>query len=183
MRFFSKEVCDAFDDAEAFSKVYGEYRQYLEGLRGVLPERVIELAEPSGMEDALVVQVNHDRERRVLRLVLRCGHLQMGYYNLVLTYEDAELLPEHDVALATIAHSTKTQRFHGCDLAYHELDAVEGGKIEHSMIFHASSWHHPSAGGWMWFSVRCSALTWRREPKKSRRLPPIPDRYPDGPQV
>jgi len=182
VRFFSPEVCDTFDDFEPFRKVYGDYRRHLEGLRGVLPERVLELAEPSGMEDALVVRVNHDRERRVLRLVLRCGHLQMGYYNLVLTYEDAELRPEHDAALARIARSTKSQSFFGCDLAYHEVDAAEGGRIEHSLIFHASEWHHPSAGGWIWFSVRCRALRWRREPRRTRRLPPSQDRYPGGPQ-
>ena len=182
MKFFSPEVCDTFEEFEPFRQTDEKYRRHLEGLRNVLPERVLELAEPSGMDDALVVRVDHDREHRILRLVLRCGDLQMGYSNLVLTYEGAELRPEHDASLARIARSTESQRFFGCDLAYHELDATEDGGIEHRLIFHASKWHHPSAGGWIWFAVRCRALGWRRDPRRSRRLPPSEDRYPGGPQ-
>lgn len=182
MKFFSPEVCDTFDEAEPFREVYGTYRRYLEGLRGILPERTLELAEPSGMEDALIVRVDHDRERRVLRLVLRGGDLRMGYYNLILTYVGAEILPEHDVALARVARSTKSQREFGGDLAYHEIDAAEGGRIEHRLLFDSSGRRFPNAGGWIWFAVRCRSLRWRREPKRTRRLPPSEDRYPGGPQ-
>lgn len=181
MKFFSPSACDTFDELEPFGEVYSEYRRYLEGLRGALPDRVLELAEPSGMEDGLIVRVHHDRERHVLRLVLRCGHLQMGYYNLVLTYDGAEISPEHDLALATMARSSFSRTRFGCDLAYHELDVAEGGMIEHRLIFNAKEWYHPSSGGWIWFAVRCRELRWRRAPKRSRRLPPFADRYPGGP--
>ena len=92
MRFFTPEACDTFDEIEPFRKVNEEYRRHLACLRGILPEKVQELAEASGMENGLIVHVSHDRTRRILRLVLRCGDLQLGYYNLVLNYEDAEAI-------------------------------------------------------------------------------------------
>jgi len=183
MKFFSPQVCDTFDGYEPFREVYDTYRRHLESMRGILPERVLELAEPSGMEDGLVVRVDHDRERRILRLTLRVGHLQMGYSNLVLTYEGAEISPEHDAVFATLARSTHTQSYFGGDLAYHEVDAGEDGKIEHRLIFNANGWLHPTANGWFWFTIRCRTLHWRRDPRRSRRLPPIADRYPGGPSA
>ena len=183
MKCFKPEACDTFDEIEPFRKVNEEYRRHLTCLRGILPEKVLELAEPSGMENALVVRVAHDRTHRSLRFVLRCGDLQMGYYNLVLTYKDAWLMPEHDVVLAIIARTTKTQRIFECDLAYQELDATEDGHIEHSLIFYGRTCPESASTRWPWFSIRCRDLNWHREPTRTRRLPPSENRYlgdPDG---
>jgi hypothetical protein len=181
MRFFTPEACDTFDEIEPFRKVNEAYRRHLACLRGVLPESVLELAEPSGMENGLIVQVSRDRTRRILRLVLRCGDLQLGYYNLVLTYKGAELTPEHDDVLAMIARSTETQRSFECDLAYQEVDANEDGSIMHSLIFYGRACPESASARWPWFSIRCRELQWHREPKRTRRLPPSQDRYPGGP--
>ena len=181
MKYFTPEACDTFDEIEPFRMVNEEYRRHLTSLRGILPEKVLELAEPSGMENALVVHVTHDQTRRSLRLVLRCGDLQMGYYNLVLTYKDAWLKPEHDVVLAIIARTTKTQRIFECDLAYQEVGVSEDGSIEHSLIFYGRVCPDSTSARWPWFSIRCRELRWHREPKRTRRLPPSEDRYLGGP--
>ncbi len=180
MKYFVPRANKPFDNLERFTKLSAKYRRHLEQLRGVLPDRVLELAKPSGMEDALMIQVEHDRALRSVRLVLRCGDLQMGYYDLIVDYEEAELLPKHDVALAKVARSTESDTVHDCDLAYHELDALSDGRIVHRYLFHANK---TDSGGWLWFSIRCRALDWRREPKSSRELPPSNDRYPGGPQT
>ncbi len=178
MKFFLPRACDVFDeDIELFREAYYRYKRHLSSLRGVLTDRVLKLDELPGTDDALIAKVEHDREKRVLRVTLRGGDLQMGYYNLVLTYEGAELLPEHDAALATIARSAHSHRRHGCDLAWHELDVAEDGMIEHRLLFHASEWYHPTTDGWLWFAVQCRALRWRREPRRTRELP-SDDGYP-----
>lgn len=181
MKYFTPEACDTFDEIEPFRKVNEAYRRNLTGLRGILPEKVLEIAEPSGMENALVVHVAHDLTRHSLRLVLRCGDRQVGYYNLVLTYEDARLRPEHDVVLAMIARTTKTQRVFECDLAYQEVDVSEEGTIVHSLIFYGRASPESASARWPWFSIRCQELKWYREPKRTRRLPPSENRYPGGP--
>jgi hypothetical protein len=182
MKFFTPEALDDFYEYEPFSTKLQEYREHLLGLHDVLSPEVLALAELLGMDDGLVVRVDHNRIRRVLKLILRCGNVQMGYYNLLLVYKGADLSLEHDSALARIARTTITKRRYGCDLAYHKLDASDEGKIEHRMIFCASESYHPFEKGYIWFSIRCDDLLWRRESRRTRRLPPIDDRYPDGPQ-
>ena len=107
--------------------------------------------------------------------------VQMGYYNLLLNYEDAELTPEHDEVLAMIARTTKTQRVFDCDLAYQEVDTSEDRRIEHSLIFYGRTCPESASIRWPWFSIRCRELQWHREPKRTRRLPPSQDRYPGAP--
>src|SRR5207248_7275733 len=94
------------DSPRTWATFHKAYSQHLEGLRGILPARVLELARLPGVDDGLIVQVSHDRAGCVLRLTLRCGDLQMGYYDLALTYEGAEITPKHEWELARLARST-----------------------------------------------------------------------------
>src|SRR5687768_9470955 len=109
-----------------------------------------------GVDDGLVVEVQHQRPQKTLRMVLRCGDLQMGYYDLILTYEGASLTPRDEQTLARVARTTRDHRRHECDLAYHEVDVVDmvetsdGGGIEHRFLFHPG----------VWFAIRCDALHW-----------------------
>lgn len=175
MKFFTLEAYnawyEAYEEDGALLNAWNRYKDHLGELRGVLRESVLKLADPYGMEDGLVVRVDHDRERRVLKLVLRCGHLQMGYYDLELTYIDASIIPEHEKILASIARSTKSHRTHQSDLAYHELDATEDGRIEHRFLFHPGKW----------FEIRCGLLQWDRLQRHGRSFPYYKDRYAGGP--
>ena len=181
LKFFPPEVYESFSDHASYKKVHDEYLAYLEGLSGILPQRVLDLAKVSGTHDGLVVRVDHDRDENVVKLVLRCGHIQMGYYNLVLTYKGATILPDDDATLAKIARATLTRRMFRNDLCMHELDRTAEGEIEHRFMFH-NIWPPPeSPAQYVCFTIRCRELTWRCEPKRTRRLPPLKDRYPGGP--
>jgi hypothetical protein len=181
VKFFTPQAIDSFWSYDDFRAVQDAYWRYVESLRPPLPSHVLELAQLHGVQDGLVAFVDHDREARRLRLTVRCGYTDMGYYNLELTYVDAEVAPEQDAVLAKVARSVKTQSYHGCDLPYQELDLTADGRIEQRFIFHALEQFHPDAGGYLWFVVRCRELRWRAVPKRSRRLPPLVDRYPGGP--
>ncbi len=122
-----------------------------------------------GVDDGLVAQVRHNRINHVLTLVLRCGHLQMGYYDLVLTYEEVILLPQDEQMLAHVARTTRDDGRHKFDLANHELDRAENGSIEHRLLFHPN----------VWFTIRCGALHWQTVSRSDRRLPPLSDRILD----
>ena len=37
------------------------------------------------------MEVRHDRAAHVLHITMRCGDIPMGYYDLALTYVDAEI--------------------------------------------------------------------------------------------
>ena len=161
-------VDDNFDRQEA---IYQQYLRHLDEMQGVLPTDVLALARLKGVEDALVVKVRHDRTRRVLSLTLRAGYIGIGYYDLVLTYQGAEIAPEDEQTLALVARTTRGAWRHESDLVFHELDRTDDGRIEHSMLF-----HYGRA-----FIIRCDALVWVRLPRPGRSFPRPFDRFVGGP--
>ena len=124
------------DSPAAWAAFHQAYSRHLEQMRGVLPDHVLELTQLQGVDDGLIVEVRHDQAERVLHLTLRCGPNQMGYYDLILTYEDAEITPEDERLLARLARSTRDRSDHDADLHRHEVDATADGRIEHRLEFH-----------------------------------------------
>ena len=173
MRFFTPALFAAFDADELalYRAAAHAYDEHLTTLRGVLPEGVLALTEPSGMEDGLIVRVEHDRFWNELTLTLRCGNLIVGYYDLFLFYEKAEVV--HDEVLTRIARTTLSDRRYDENLRYQELDVAPDGGIEHRMIFTNASW----------FAIRCRSLDWERVPRPDRKLPRHRDRYPGAPDI
>ena len=166
----------SWDDSR---EVWAAFRQacerHLEEMRGVLPDHVLELAHLQGVDDGLIVEVHHDQAERVLRITLRCGDLQMGYYDLILTYGDAQITPEDEFLLARLARSTIDQSDHDADLYRHEVDVTAEGGIEHRLEFHVYRQHD------VWIAIRCRMLSWEAVSRPNRDLPVMPDRFPDGP--
>ena len=117
-----------------------------------------------------MVWVLHDRQAKHLQITIRCGHLQMGYYDLVLDYFGARISDEHDQILAVVARTTR-DRNNSHDLRYQELDLSQDGRIEHRLMFRPG----------VWISIICDELTFQRVPKPDGKLPRFKDRYPGGP--
>ncbi len=80
---------------QEWAEFHQAYARHLEQMRAVLPEQVLELATLPGVEDGLIVEYFYDENACTLRLVLLCGNLQKGYYDLVINYSDVEISPEH----------------------------------------------------------------------------------------
>ncbi len=148
--------------------VFDKYTRHLESLQGVLPNDLLALARLPGVDDGLIIEARHDREQRRFTLTLRCGDLQVGYYDLVLNYDEAEISQPDEWILARIARMTTD---YGDDIAYHELDVTPDGKIEHRFLFHPGHW----------FAIRCRTLNWEKINQPDRELPTLPDRFPGGP--
>jgi len=178
MRYFTLDWYHSLhryeDDAPIPDRtVWPRYRLHLEEMQSFLPADLLALARLPGVDDGLVVFVRHDLARRVLSLTLRAGDRQMGYYDLVLHYEGADISPNHELTLARVARTTVNDRRHESDVAFHELDMAADGRIEHRILFHPG----------LWFSIRCAALRWVRLPRPNRRLSKRFDRFPGGPVI
>lgn len=152
--------------------VFADYTSHLEAMRGVLPDDVLELATLPGVDDGLIVFVEHDRERRIFTLIMRCGDLQVGYFDLELVYEDAEISRTDEWILARIAREID-EKFVGNDVAYHEVDVTKNGTIEHRILFHPGRF----------VTIRCRVLRWSTTLPTDPELPEISDRFPGGPKV
>lgn len=172
MKYFTLDWYQSVDDDfDRDVLAYQQYRRHLEEMQGVLAADVLALAHLPGVDDALVVKVRFDRTRRVLSLTLRAGDNVIGYYDLILTYRGADITPEDEQMLALVARTTRDSRRHKSDLAFHELDRAEDGRIEHSILF------HPGRA----FTIRCDALVWVRLPRPGRSFPRSFDRFVGGP--
>lgn len=172
MKYFTLDWYHAADDDFDRDKAaHDQYARHLEEMQGVLPADTLALARLLGVEDALVVKARHDRARQILSLTLRAGYIGIGYYDLILTYQGAEITPEDEQTLALVARTTLHAWRHESDLVRHELDVTEDGRIEHSMLF------HPGRA----FTIRCHNLIWVRLPRPNRDFPRRFDRFPGGP--
>lgn len=103
MRFYTIDVYNAWyrdSDPDASTAAYNKYLRYLDSIKRVLPENLRHLALLRGVDDGLIAEARHDRAAKRVNLILRCGDLQMGYYDLVLEYRDALITPDHEKVLA-----------------------------------------------------------------------------------
>jgi hypothetical protein len=144
---------------------------HIQSLKGVLPDSIIELADPSLLDDGLILKVEHNRDKRKLILTLRCGNLQIDYYDIVITYFGAKLPPKHDQTLAKIARSTNGFNGYIHDIHFHEFTLAKSGRITHRFLFNPG----------VQFAISCKSLTWKKVPRKSRNFAKAEDRFLDGP--
>lgn len=174
MKFFTLEWYHDFHGESGQFEIFQRYRQHIEeAMKGHFLRDIIALTKLPGVDDGLIVKVTHNWNERKLKIVMRCGDNPMGYYDLILMYEDAEISPADEWTLAQIARSTKSQRRHESDLAWHELNKTEDGRIEHGFLFHPG----------LTFTVTCRRLRWDKISRQNRKLPGFADRFPDGPTV
>ena len=81
------------------------------------------------LHDGLIRCIALDRAARSLSISLRCGDLQVGYFDADLVYADVDLkLLDPDV-LDAVATDPATE------LLYHEIDLELPGLFVHRMIF------------------------------------------------
>lgn len=175
MRFFTLDWYHSqpLNDVAGFRRVIEAYARHLERMDQVLPPHVVELARLEGVDDGLLIDVRHDCPARTLQLTMRCGDLQMGYYDLVLTYEECSLSRQSEWSLARVARSTVSHCRHACDVAYHEVDRAADGRIVHRLLF------HPGVA----LAIHCGALRWERIPTPGREFPRVRERFPGGPRT
>lgn len=171
MKFKTPSSDDGVEVWKAFQQACA---RHLDEMRGVLPDHVLELATLQGVDDGLIVEVRHDKIERVLHLTLRCGDLQMGYYDLILTYKDADISPKHEKLLAKFARTTIDPGHYDAEICRFEVDLTEDGRIEHRIEFYVE-------GPDDWIAIRCRSLYWEKVSRPNRELPVLLDRFPGGP--
>jgi len=142
------------------------YEQRISFIADRLPPEVVAIADASHVDDAVVATLLFDRRSSNIQLVLRCGNIPDGYFDLVLSYEQAEMEPAHEHTLRRIAMETVggMQTFHECYC--HEIDFLPDARIEHRLIFHDADW----------FAIRCQGLSVQRQERPNRDIPPLSER-------
>jgi hypothetical protein len=116
MKYFSEAWIRGDLTDEQWSAVRDAYWARIEELKPQLSPEVRELATNISLHDGLIRRVALDRAARSFSISLRCGDLQIGYFDLDLAYADVDLNLLDPGVLEAIATDTATE------LLYDEID-------------------------------------------------------------
>ena len=127
MKFFTRDWADGdMTDAEA-DAVAPAYWHHLDALD--LPTPVRALADLN-THDANVLDVGYHAAANTLRLRLRCGDQQTGYFDATLTFTGATIRP------ADAATLERARRPANVEVLYDEVDRADGRTFEYRLLLY-----------------------------------------------
>jgi hypothetical protein len=126
LKFFTRKWVNGATDDEAADAVVPGYWRHLETLG--LHQSLKDLAELNP-HDGYILNVEHEPSTHSLRLRLRCGDLQAGYFDAVLTFVGATITPADKATLAEARHPA------GFEILYDEVDR-EAGAFVYRLLLH-----------------------------------------------
>jgi len=164
MKYFTEPwLRDEMDD-EAERAVVKDYRRHVAALMPHFSPDLQTFAASISLHDGLLSRAVADMEQATLRLTLRCGDLQVDYFDLELYYLQVLFTPEAVENLAGLAANPSLEDMHNmhrCSEAlYDELD-MEGEIFVHRILFLLGrEWHE--------LTVRFKQMQLRTTPREFR---------------
>jgi hypothetical protein len=116
----------------AAARVEAEYQQHRAEVLPRLPGPLRALAQDINIHDGLIRAIEIDAPARELRLALVCGDLEVGYFDLDLSYHGVRIDLVDRKVLGVIARDPETE------VLYDEVDAWDEGVFVHRLLF----WPH-----------------------------------------
>lgn len=141
--------------------VYKRYQKHLDGLLPQWPPDIQALAVGISLHDGLIRELSWDADEATVFLNLRCGNLQVGYFDLDLHYSGVLFSPP-DLQSLAVLKSDKVG-----EALYDEMDEKEG-RFVHRILFISSE---KIKKGWFEYyevAVRFQQLRLVTTPRKSR---------------
>ena len=117
MQFFTREWLSGGLTDTKFEATIPAYEAHLDRILPLVPGTVQALARGVNLHDGLIRTVNVQTKRRTLRLALRCGDLQAGYFDIDLVYWGVDWAASNLRELGSIARNARTE------VRYDEVDA------------------------------------------------------------
>jgi len=165
MKYFTRSWANGEPSDEECEQVRCAYWAHVDGLIGRLPGAVAELATVVNLHDALIRRVTVDVAAQGLRVELRCGDLQRGYFDADLRYWG---VPLEETDLVTLEDRARDP---GTEVLYDEVDVSEDGQLSHRFLF----WPDGE------LEIRFTAFAMDRLRKNDRIRPRTEDVYSKGP--
>ncbi len=128
MKFFTREWHAGEMSDEESERIVSDYWAYIDTLLPSLPPSVATLAREINLHDGLIHRVLIQPEQKQLELGLRCGDLQVGYFNLDLTYSEVRMDLLDIPFLQGLAQNRQTE------MLYDEVD-LEDDDYVHRLLF------------------------------------------------
>lgn len=125
MKFFTRDWCQGNLTDDEVQAVIFDYQRHLDTCD--LPESVRALAHLNP-HDAYVLNFEHKPREGTLRLRLRCGDLQRGYFDAVLDFAEAILAPKDAETLVLARYPA------AYEILYDEVDRVGSDAFEYRLL-------------------------------------------------
>lgn len=147
MKYFTPAWHRGDLDDEASNRAFEDYQRHLTSLLPNLPPEVRRLATRINIHDGLLWEVAVNLEMDTLRLTLRCGDLQVGYFDLDLEYEQVDFVPELTEAMRklAVAQLNLPKSRSSNSALYDEVDRNDAFVV-HRILFWHEDWRHRQAG-------------------------------------
>jgi hypothetical protein len=129
MKYFTREWASGMLSERKWESVYPRYRRHIANILPLLPDNIARLETEIIIHDGLIRGVAVNRKPGTLSLELRCGDLQVGYYDLNLHYSGVAFSKLDLSTLATVARDPDTE------CLYDELD-IENKQYVHRILFY-----------------------------------------------
>jgi hypothetical protein len=129
MRFLTREWHSGLHSDEVAEQVEDDYRRHITAVLPQLPPPLRDLARGVDLHDGLIRLVEVDVAARELRLALRCGDLQVGYFDLDLCYRGVRIDLLDRAVLDIIARDPTTE------VLYSEVDVFDDDVFVHRVLF------------------------------------------------
>jgi hypothetical protein len=128
MKFFTKEWLTGQLTDEEYEKVIPAYRRHRANILPELSSNLLDFFKVVNIHDGTIRKVIIDYTYSTLGLYLRCGDLQVGYYDVDIQYQGIQLDKSVVDMLVKMAHDSNT-------LLYDELDVTDSKMFVHNIIF------------------------------------------------
>jgi hypothetical protein len=165
MKYFTRAWARGESTPEESEETRRAYGSRVESLAGRWPGAVAELATSVNLHDATIRRVRVDRPAAELRIDLRCGDEQVGYFDAVLRYSGVAI---EQTDLATLEDRARDPR---TEVLYDEVDVYEDGRLCHRFLF----WPEGE------LEIRFASFALGRIPKGRRVEPRSGDVYSEAP--
>ena len=128
MRFFTRAVVSGdLNDAEV-ERISACYQQHIGDIAGSASPEIAELAQ-TNLHDGLIRRVVVQPDADELVLSLRCGDLQVGYFDIDILYLGVSIDAQQLEVLTRRVHDRRTEILAG------EIDRLPDGRFVHRLIF------------------------------------------------
>lgn len=127
MRYFTRSWREEYNDERA-GEVIRAYHSHLDEIEPQLTPELVILARQVSLHDGLFKEFEYDVASALLRMRLRCGDLQVGYFDLRLRYEGAALVAGYTPELRSAVRDPETE------ILYDEVDVADDGEFAHRML-------------------------------------------------
>ena len=130
MKYFSQDWHSGNLSSAESDAIRDAYWVEIEAIKSKLPQEILELATKINLHDGIVRHITLEKAAKRLTMALRCGDLQVGYFDIEIMYIDVEITNVDSSLLKIIATDAETE------LLYDEIGIASANRFVHRILFY-----------------------------------------------